>query len=813
MGNDYYYAHIRPDPDDLQDVERWTFQKVEEHCRQTSRYAERDLEEVGLSASAALLGLLHDMGKEKEEYQDYLRDSVMGKKAVRGSVNHTFAAVRYLLERYHDGEKWGDYGPLTAELLACAAGSHHGLFDVVDDRHRSGFQHRLEKAGIGYEEAKANFLEDCAGEKELDCLFSQAVKETETFYARLLALLGPEPDGKELEFYEGLWMRLLLSALISGDRRDSGEFMDRMQYPKQLEGEKRRRLWTRLSARVDEQLDKLPRDTAIRQARGEISRRCRQAALEPGGVYRLNVPTGAGKTLSGLRFALAHAARWNKSRIIFTSPLLSVLEQNLSEVKKYIGEDELILEHHSNVVRERDPEERLDPTQLLTQTWDAPIIVTTMVQLLNALFDGSGSCIRRFSSLCSSVIVIDEVQTVPGNLLSLFHLAVNFLSGACGATIVLCSATQPCSEAALHPITIPTREMVPYDPKLWPVFCRTRIVDAGAVSLEGIPALAAQMLEGADSLLVICNKKDQAGEIYRSLPGDYLKFHLSAAMCMAHRSDTLKAMRAALDDTGRTQKLVCVSTQVIEAGVDISFARVIRLAAGMDSVVQSAGRCNRNGESQTPAPVGLVRCAGENLKRLPDIQRAKNATLALLGEFQARPERFNGDLASDQSIAYYYRKLFHELDGIQDGPVMADGRQTSLYELLSLNENFVDLDFDSCCEKFALRQAFRTAGRYFAVFDRQTTDILVPYKEEGRRLISDFGAVRLPYDIKRVKELLEEAKPYTVSVYEWQRAALEQQGALIPLCGGAILALQEGYYDDKEIGLLKEQQDPGFLGV
>lgn len=808
------YAHIRPDPNDVQNVERWTFQNVKDHCRQVGRYAEAELEEAGLGASAALLGLIHDMGKEKQEYQDYLRDSVMGKKTVKGSVNHTFAAVRYLLERCHDGERWGDYGPLTAELLACAAGSHHGLFDVVDGQHRSGFQHRLEKEDIDYEESKANFLADCAGEEELDRLFAQVVKETKTFYARLLALLGPEPDEqewKELEFYEGLWMRLLLSALISGDRRDSGEFMDGMQYPEKLKGEERQELWARLSARVDEQLDKMPQGTAIQLARGKISRRCRTAALEHGGVYRLNVPTGAGKTLSGLRFALAHAARWNKSRIIFTSPLLSILDQNAAELRNCIKEDKLILEHHSNVVRERDTGERLDLTQLLTQTWDAPIIVTTMVQLLNTLFDGSGGCIRRFSSLCNSVIVMDEVQTVPGNLLSLFHLAVNFLSGACGATIVLCSATQPCSEAALHPIRIPTREMVPHDPELWPVFCRTHIVDVGTVSLEGIPALAAQVLEEADSLLIICNKKDQAEKIYRRLPEDYLKFHLSAAMCMAHRSDTLKTIRAALDDTGRTRKLVCVSTQVIEAGVDISFARVIRLAAGMDSVVQSAGRCNRNGESQTPAPVGLVRCADENLKHLPDIQRAKDATLALLGEFQAGPERFDGDLASDQSIAYYYRELFQKMGDLQDGPVTADGKQTSLYELLSWNGDFVDPDFDPACDLFTLRQAFRTAGRCFTVFDQQTTDVLVPYND-GKKLILDIGTVRLPYDMKRVKELLEKAKPYTVSIYEWQRASLDQQGALVPLCDGAILALQEGYYD-KETGLLKEQHDPGFLGV
>ena len=231
----------------------------------------------------------------------------------------------------------------------------------------------------------------------------------------------------------------------------------------------------------------------------------------------------------------------------------------------------------------------------MTATWESPIIVSTLVQLLNTLFSGRGSCIRRFHSLSGSIIVIDEVQTVPSHLLTLFHLALGFLSEVCGATVLLCSATQPCSEAARHPIAVPTPDMVPYDRALWQAFRRTELRDAGAMPLAEIPAFAAGVLAEADSLLIVCNKKGEAASILRAMEALNCRcFHLSAAMCMAHRRTVLAEMEEVLErlrkEPGTGRKVVCVSTQVIEAGVDISFARVNRLMAGMHSVVQSAGR-------------------------------------------------------------------------------------------------------------------------------------------------------------------------------------------------------------------------------
>ena len=782
-------------------------QKLLEHLEQAAIYASDALQRKYFQACVQLIALIHDMGKATVDYQRYLKKAADGEKVVRGSVNHTFAAVRWILERYKDTKRWGRYASFTADLLAYASGAHHGLFDCVDPNHRSGFQNRLEKEGISYEEAVKNFFSECMTEETLDELFAEAVKEVET----AIGCIAPQAKiEEEFFFLLGLLGRLLLSAVVEGDRRDTAEFMNDLSFPKFRSQDTLTILWTELSERADSKLDALEQENPIQKARRIISWQCREMAKNGGGVYRLNVPTGAGKTLSSLRFALHHAKEWGKSRIIFTSPLLSILDQNAKEIRKYVERNDLILEHHSNVVRPQKSgkEDELDEMELLMETWDVPIILTTLVQFLNTLFDGSMSSIRRFHALCDSVIVIDEVQTVPEKLLSMFNLAVDFLTSICGTTVVLCSATQPCLEELEHPIYIPIRDMVPYDPALWETFQRTKLVDSGKYELEDIPVFAMDILAEADSLLIICNTKTEAKKIYLAFAEvQCLKFHLSAAMCATLRIETIDRLNATLKDTERTEKVVCVSTQVIEAGVDISFARVIRLTAGMDNIVQAAGRCNRHGESKEPVPVYVITCQREELKHLPEIRRAKEAACALLQTFQKHPERFDHDLFSDAAIRQYYRSLYAKEDeekvSRQNGLVQVDGVITSLFSLLSTNKDFVDAAFGTECEQYTLRQAFRTAGKNFSVFEENTVDVLVPYGE-GKDLVLELGALLLPYDLGEIKQVLERVKRYTVSLYEWQRKILDQEGALMPLAGGSILTLLDGHYD-AETGLSIEQ--------
>ena len=245
-------------------------QTVQAHCRNAAEYAATALRPVQLACPAALAALLHDMGKFKETYRLYLQLAAAGDPAaVRGSVNHTFAAVRFLLQRYHT--QGGDpIRNLTAELLACAVGAHHGLFDCIDDRRRCGFLHRLEQTDIDYEESLANYLAQCAPLEELDALFAQAVTEVGRCMEKLQPLVQDE-YGVEGDFYLGLLMRLLLSAVIEGDRRDTAEFMNHMTYPAFPDGEARAAMWDTVLARVERKLGELSCDTDIARARRRIS--------------------------------------------------------------------------------------------------------------------------------------------------------------------------------------------------------------------------------------------------------------------------------------------------------------------------------------------------------------------------------------------------------------------------------------------------------------------------------------------------------------------------------------------------------------
>lgn len=793
---DSYLAHIQRDSSGV----IIAVQSISEHCHSTARYAAAALESIGLSAAGKTAGLLHDLGKYSAQFQSYIKDGI----GTRGMVNHTFAGVRLLLERYHH-EPPEDLTDITAELLALAIGGHHGgLFDCIDEQQKNGFQHRLTKEGIGYEEAVENFFRFCISQGELDQQFQAAQQELTPILEKILSMTSEDNEffDNETAFYSGLLARLLLSAVIEGDRRDTAIFMEGAIFPPARSGEEQEQLWSTLLTQMEEKLNTLPLKTPIDLARHTISSQCRQVAEQPGGVLRLNVPTGGGKTLSGLRFALAHAHRHRKQRIIFTSPLLSILDQNAKEIRKYIQDDSLILEHHSNLIPIEENDQQLDERELLTETWEAPIIITTLVQLLNTLFSGKTTCIRRFHSLCNSVIVIDEVQTVPSKMLSLFSLAINFLSEICGATVVLCSATQPCTEQIEHPLHGPIPEIIPYDPKLWKAFQRTNIQSIGSMSLEQIADFALEKLEYVDSLLIVCNTKAEAKSLYRLLKvGSFTLFPLSADMCVAHRRNALDKLKCALEQSG--QKTVCVSTQVIEAGVDISFACVIRLMAGMDSVVQAAGRCNRSGEAGPGvlAPVYLVECQQENLSRLPDIQLGKDATQELIAEFTVHPEQFQQRLDSDTAIGYYYRALYrrepagHHDYSVKDHP--------SLFSLLSLNSQYAQERL------YYFNQAFRLAGSLFQVFEENTVDVIVPYGQ-GAKLIQDLNSGKAEHDMTYTKALLEQAKPYTISLYQYQVERLNKEHSLIPLQGGA-LGLS-GHYS-AETGFSLEESNLDFLGV
>ena len=780
-----YPAHIRN-----VDGKKY-IQTVEEHCHGVAEIAAELLSDIGLEKTAYLAGMVHDLGKFSENFKNYIEKAADGEKVQRGSVNHTFAGVRFLLEKHSD-EQLSGFSDIVLEIIAYAVGAHHGLFDCVDDNNNNGFTKRMQKEGIDYLNAAQEFLKICCSKQDIEDLLKQSEKECLPVFNEI-EKLADNADAKiqntQITFYIGFLARLILSAIIEADRSDTSQFMNGYS---EKTVKNISEIWINCIKNVEQKLSTMPLDKPINKTRAQISALCAEAGNLESGIYRLNLPTGAGKTLTSLRYALHHALKHNKKRIIFTMPLLSIIEQNAGIIHDYIGNEELILEHHSNIV-ETDENDELDKRELLIESWDVPIIITTMVQLLNTLFAGKTANIRRMQALCNSIIVIDEVQTVPDKMLSLFNLALNFLAKICNATIILCSATQPCFEKTMYPLDKSVKDLITLTKEQETVFKRVRLEYKGEMDCEELADFAADILEENNSLLLVCNTKNEAAVMFNLLCSkikDVKAFHISAGMCTAHRKETIKEMQEALEN--KQQKVLCVSTQVIEAGVDVSFARVIRLLAGMDNIVQATGRENRNREFDGLAPGYIVRLKGEVLKGLSEIEAAKNAAANLLVKYKNSPKIYDNDLMSAKAVNEYYKSLYENVkSGYHDFYI--ESVRDSILNLMSCNEN-VDSGKIPEYNKYFMHQALKNAGGLFTVFDESSIDIIVPYNR-GIEIIQEVFAVG-DKDYEKLKAVLKEAKLYTVSLFKYQKIKLEEQGALIFVPSAGVYILQDGYYDE-----------------
>lgn len=795
-----------------------TEQSLKEHCFQTAEYAAASIGKAKFFHLVYLAGLIHDMGKAKAEFTEYLEAAYRGEDVKRGAINHTFAGVIWLLEKYHkdDSTKWEK---LTCEIIAYAAGSHHGMFDCVDLDGKSGFLHRLQtdRKELCYAEAVRNFFLQVAEECFIEDEFRKATGEVEAFFNQARYTYTDSGSNKgnlhKVFFQVGMLVRLTLSAVICGDRRDTGEFMGGHRNQKDA-GEERETGWRTRREFFENKLSQMDVSTPLNQVRTDISRQCLDAADRSEGIYRLNVPTGAGKTLCTLRYALAHAEKYHKKRIIFIIPLLSVLDQNVNVIRDYVPDEREVLEYHSNVIHEKNLNEEADKYEFLEESWNYPVIVSTMVQFLNILFSGQTSAIGRMQALCDSVIVIDEVQSLPKKTTVMFNMAMNFLQEHCNATIVLSSATQPCFEELKWPLLLAEEpDMVHLNPEQLRVFERAEILNrviSGGMDWDECAAFCAGQMEIHSSLLIICNTKAEArtlSEKLQEMRGQWDIFHLSTAMCQAHRRevldnlrDNLSALQRDASESSDARKLICISTQLIEAGVDISFSCVIRVLAGIDNLSQAAGRCNRSNEYGQTGQVYLVSLKDENLNMLRDIRNAQFCTRNVLENWNATKESLIGERAARE----FYRYLFAETKDEIRYPIKDQKTTFYLADLLSNN--------NPCAKKteqFFLCQPFKTVGREFRVFDENTIDVVTPYKEGGYWVeeLRTMDGGRFEPEIFR--EAIRQAQKYTVSLYAWQKQKLDEAGLLYSVLDGRVWLLDGQAYDEQFGVTITDEQAVG----
>lgn len=792
-----------------------TNQYLHEHLKGTTSWAAEFAGKIGLKKAGELVGLLHDLGKATDVFYQYIAsatglidsdaDDYVDATEKRGKIDHSSAGAQYIYNQFSNREPEIN---LFAQILALVLASHHsGLINCLTPSGEDNFTRRMHKS-----EEQTRFQESLTN---LDANIKQRIDElisNDSVVNQLkqkLILLKEDNDSRETySFKIGLLTRFLFSCLIDADRVDTANF----EFPEManLRNQGKYTPWSILIKKLNRELDKFTNQNKVDTLRQEISRHSLECSSRPKGLYQLTVPTGGGKTLSSLRFALNHADKHHMDRIIYVIPYTSIIDQN-AETARRILEDKneqglylnhIVLEHHSNLT----PDEENTRQKLLAENWDAPIIFTTMVQFLETLFGFGTRSARRMHQLANAVIIFDEVQTLPVQCVHLFNIAIRFLIKTCGSTIVLCTATQPLLdkiEPEKRALQIgKEQQMMPDVQKLFDELKRVKVYDwckIGGWMEQEVVDLAGKELNETGSVLIIVNTKKAASALFRRFKNDLTTevYHLSTNMCPVHRMEVLDKIKACLKEK---RPVICVSTQLIEAGVDIDFGSVIRYLAGLDSIAQAAGRCNRNGTRSQPGRVFIINPQEENLDKLKDIKIGRDKAERVLEEYKANPEQFDGDILGLKAMERYYQYYFYARKEDMNYPInsnSAAGRADNLFDLLSTNPKSVQeyQRINSTSPKIPLRQSFMTAAKIFQAIDSLTRGVIVPYGEEGNRIISDLCTTR---NLDQQYRLLKEAQRYSVNVYCSQLHEFIKKKIIREVQeGSGIFYLDERHYSDE----------------
>ncbi|MGE0156332.1 MAG: CRISPR-associated helicase Cas3' [Geobacter sp.] len=781
-----------------------TPQPLIEHLEGAAELAEQFAVKVGLPVCGSITGFLHDIGKFSKEFQDYLKssegklepgdDDYIDSSIARGKIDHSSAGAQFIWR--NSGES--PIQQLAANIISLCIASHHsGLIDCLSPDGTDVFDKRMKKGDdkTHYNDAVASLDEEIRPMVK-NLLLSPALKtELKDIGVRMQQAATSATTG---QFMLGFLTRFLFSALIDADRLNSAE---RMPLPKVK--------WQPLISLLEQHLSKFATNGRVNAIRAEISSACRQSASQEKGLYQLTVPTGGGKTLASLRFALHHVAKHNMDRIIYVVPFTSIIDQNARVARSVFapletGGRQIVLEHHSNLTPEQDTSQ----SKLLSENWDTPIIYTTAVQFLETLFAGGTRGVRRLHQLANAVIIFDEIQTIPIRTVHLFNNAINFLVRQCGTTAVFCTATQPLLDR-VDPLKGAAK--LSQNPEimggnvddLFRNLHRARIEDGckdGGWLVADVADEAMKELVDSGSVLIIVNKKSQAKELFEQLRQrtDSPVYHLSTSMCPAHRMAVLDKVRTCLDPEN-PQPVICVSTQLIEAGVDVDFGSVIRYLAGLDSVAQAAGRCNRNGRRES-GRVLIVNPSNENLDKLPEMKVAQEIARRVLREFNDDPTTFDGNLQSPKVMERYYFYYFfnraHEMAfPVSSRDIRSMTGTSDLLTLLSTNSDAVEIykNNQRRAPKIALRQAFKSAAEAFRVIDSPTEGVIVPYGE-GERIVTQL--MTCPKEDRA--RLLKEAQRYSVNFFSYEMQKLRDGYRVHELWeGSGIYYLDERHYNEE----------------
>lgn len=715
-----YYAHT------IEDAPENEWHTLKDHLIGTARLAAAFAKTFDAEALGWAAGILHDIGKYSCEFQKRLRGAPI-------RVDHSTAGAQEAVQLY------GDNHPFGRLLAYVIAGHHSGLPDFGSPVDDISLVARLKKPVPAYGDYR----------REIDTSFA---------FEKLIKL-PVRPIPKHAGFSVQFFVRMLFSCLVDADFLDTESAVNPAQarvrggYP-HIDALVER-LENYLSVRFG-RVEKSP----INTLRGEILDNCRKSSQLPCGFYSLTVPTGGGKTLSSLTFALHHAKKHRLDRVIYVIPFTSIIEQNAQVFRTALGHD-CVLEHHSNfqfaddAADDEDVSSTLYRLRLSAENWDAPVIVTTNVQFFESLFSHKSSRCRKLHHIANSVVVLDEAQMIPTPFLlpclwALYELVQNYNS-----SVLLCTATQP-SIGHLLPKAENIREIVPDPPKLYEAFRRVRVRSIGDMDDD----MLTDRLSREHQVLCIVNTRSHAAALYERIRGDGA-YHLSARMYPAHRSEKLRRIRIALE---QNQTCRVVATQLIEAGVDVDFPVVYRAIAGVDSIAQAAGRCNREGRLAN----GDVFVFRPEARHQPKgwFQRTATITDMVL--------RHHDDLLSLEAIDDYFRRLY-DFEGER-------------------------LDEHSIIDRFSERAAelafpFREVGEIFQLIDSPMVSIVIPREEECIKTLEEAMVKGPTLDLSR------RLQPFIVQIYRHEFAELARANAIEAVAEQYTVLTDHSRYDD-EVGLI-----------
>ena len=640
-------AHVRQLPEG-----RWVEHFLDDHLLDVAELAANFASAFNSQDWARLSGLWHDLGKFREKFQQYIKtvsgyDADAHIEGMPGRVDHSTAGA------IHAIEKLGPQGRILAYLIA---GHHAGLPDW--NSFESGQSSLLQRVEDG---KKKGYLQEALLAAPATSILEQ-----------------PRPVSLPPQGSLALWIRLLFSCLVDADFLDTEKFMDEGKHGRRANYPSLPKLVAEFDRHMTGKAAKAS-DTPVNRIRAEVLRQCRDKAAEPSGLFSLTVPTGGGKTLSSMAFALNHAMHHGKGRVIYVIPYTSILEQTANEFRKIFG-NENVIEHHSNL----DPDKEDSRSRLATENWDAPIVVTTNVQFFESLFAAKTSRCRKLHNIVNSVVVLDEAQLLPPEFLAPILHVMQDLSHNYKVSFVLPTATQPAFSprpkfAGLKDVS----ELMDNPGQLYANLKRVEAELPADFNAARTWESIAEDLQQYDSILCIVNSRKDCRELHALMQKDTI--HLSALMCGQHRSKVITDIKQRLKDGIPTR---VISTQLVEAGVDIDFPMVYRALAGLDAVAQAAGRCNREGAlpgmgkvvvfvPPKPAAPGLLRKAqqsGQEIMRLTE-----------------------GDPLTRERFEAYFRHYYASLNSLDEADIIG---------LLDMNNQAearkAEFNFRTAAEKFRL---------------------------------------------------------------------------------------------------------------